>query len=70
VPGFRQRLSVKPGLTGLATVLLPRDASPRHRFAYDLVYIRRWSFGLDLRLVGMSVLISLLGRWEKRGRKI
>ncbi|MCX6027450.1 MAG: sugar transferase, partial [Chloroflexi bacterium] len=43
VPGFRRRLAVRPGLTGLATVYLPRDASPRRKFAYDLLYIRRWS---------------------------
>ena len=70
VPGFRQRLAVRPGLTGLATVYLPRDASPRRKFAYDLLYIRRWSFGLDLKLVVLSFLISVLGRWERRTRKV
>ena len=70
VPGFGERLRVRPGLTGLATVYLPRDASPRRKFAYDLLYIRRWSFGLDLRLVVLSFLISFLGRWESRTRKV
>ena len=70
VPGFRERLRVRPGLTGLATVYLPRDASPRRKFAYDLLYIRRWSFALDLKLVLLSFLISFLGRWERRTRKV
>ncbi len=70
VPGFRERLRVRPGLTGLATVYLPRDASPRRKFAYDLLYIRRWSFGLDLKLVALSFFISFLGRWERRTRKV
>jgi len=70
VPGFRERLRVRPGLTGLATVYLPRDASPRRKFAYDLLYIRRWSFGLDLKLVVLSFFISVLGRWERRTRKV
>lgn len=70
VPGFRERLRVRPGLTGLATVYLPRDASPRRKFAYDLLYIRRWSFGLDLKLVVLSFFISFLGRWERRTRKV
>ncbi len=70
VPGFRERLAVRPGLTGLATVYVPRDASPRRKFAYDLLYIRCWSFGLDLRLVVLSFLISFLGRWERRTRKV
>jgi len=70
VPGFRERLVVRPGLTGLATVYVPRDASPRRKFAYDLLYIRRWSLGLDLKLVILSFLISFLGRWERRSRKV
>ena len=70
VPGFRERLRVRPGLTGLATVILPRDASPRRKFAYDLLYILRWSFALDLKLVVLSFLISILGRWERRTRKV
>ena len=70
VPGFRERLQVRPGLTGLATVYLPRDASPRRKFAYDRLYIRRWSFGLDLKLVVLSFFISFLGRWERRTRKV
>ena len=70
VPGFRERLRVRPGLTGLATVYLSRDASPRRKFAYDLLYIRRWSFALDLKLVVLSFLISILGRWERRTRKV
>jgi lipopolysaccharide/colanic/teichoic acid biosynthesis glycosyltransferase len=70
VPGFRERLAVRPGLTGLATVYVSRDASPRRKFAYDLLYIRRWSLGLDLKLVVLSFLISFLGRWERRTRKV
>ncbi|MCX6027047.1 MAG: sugar transferase [Chloroflexi bacterium] len=70
VPGFRERLAVRPGLSGLATVYVPRDASPRRKFAYDLLYIRRWSFGLDLKLVVLSFFISVLGRWERRTRKV
>jgi lipopolysaccharide/colanic/teichoic acid biosynthesis glycosyltransferase len=69
VPGFLERLSVRPGLTGLATIYLPRDAKPRRKFAVDLLYIRRWSFSLDLRLVALSFLISFRGRWESRSRK-
>ena len=70
VPGFRERLAVRPGLTGLAAVRLRRDTSPRRKFAYDLVYIQAWSFWLDLQLVLLSFLISFLGRWETRKRKV
>jgi lipopolysaccharide/colanic/teichoic acid biosynthesis glycosyltransferase len=70
VPGFSERLSVRPGLTGLAKIYLPRDAKPRRKFSVDLLYIRRWSFVVDMRLVALSFYISFLGRWERRGKKI
>jgi lipopolysaccharide/colanic/teichoic acid biosynthesis glycosyltransferase len=69
VPGFYRRLSVKPGLTSIATVYLPKDSSPRRKFAYDVHYIRSWSALKDLRLVLLSFWISFSGGWEKRSRK-
>lgn len=70
VPGFDERLSVRPGLTGLATVRLPKDAPPSERFALDLEYVRQPSLWLDLKLVGLSLYISFRGRWEERGSKL
>lgn len=69
IPGFRERLSVRPGLTGLATIYIPKDASPIRKFRYDLFYIRKQSFWLDLRLIVLSFWISFRGRWETRGKK-
>ena len=70
VPGFDERLSVRPGLTGLATVQLPKDAHPRERFAVDLQYVRAPSLWLDAKLVALSLWISFRGRWEDRGSKL
>ncbi len=70
VPGFRERLSVRPGLTSLATVFLAKDSSPERKFRYDLLYVRKRSLWLDLYLIGLSFWISLRGRWETRGRKV
>jgi lipopolysaccharide/colanic/teichoic acid biosynthesis glycosyltransferase len=69
-PGFALRLMVRPGLTGLATVYLPKDASSRLKFRTDLVYVRRLSFWLDLRLIGLSFWISFRGKWETRSSKV
>lgn len=69
-PGFATRLLVRPGLTGLATVYLPKDAPAELKFRTDLLYVRRLSFWLDLRLVLLSFWISFRGRWETRGRKV
>jgi len=69
VPGYEQRHSVRPGLTGLAQVYAPRDIPRKHKFRYDLLYIRRQSFLLDFKLIALSFWISLRGRWESRGKK-
>jgi lipopolysaccharide/colanic/teichoic acid biosynthesis glycosyltransferase len=69
IPDFWKRLSVRPGLTGVTTIYKPKDISPRKKFRYDLLYIRKQSFGLDLRLILMSFLISFRGKWEHRQRK-
>jgi len=70
VPGYQARHQVTPGLTGLAQVYAPRDLPRRHKFKYDLLYIRRQSFGLDLKLIALSVWISVRGKWEYRGHKL
>ena len=69
VPGFKERLAVRPGLTGIAQIFADRDTTRARKFRYDLFYIRRQSFWLDLRLVFLSFYISFLGRWEVRGNK-
>ncbi len=70
IPGFRERLLVRPGLTSPATIYIPKDAPPHRKFRYDLLYINRQSFGLDLRLIVLSFWISFRGKWESRGQKI
>ena len=69
IPGFWERLQVRPGLTGLATIYIPKDTTPFHKFRYDLHYIRKQSFWLDLRLIALSFWISFRGKWETRGKK-
>lgn len=69
VPGFATRVSVRPGLTGVAQVYAPRDLPRRHKFRYDRIYVRRRSWCLDVRLILVSFWISVHGTWEARGRK-
>ncbi len=70
IPEFWRRLSVRPGLTGLATIFRAKDIPPRKKFRYDLLYIRKQSLWLDLKLILVSFWISFRGKWENRGRKI
>jgi lipopolysaccharide/colanic/teichoic acid biosynthesis glycosyltransferase len=69
IPGYEARHRVRPGLTGLAQVFAPRDIPRRHKFKLDLLYVRRQSFWLDLKLVAVSFWISFRGTWERRGAK-
>jgi lipopolysaccharide/colanic/teichoic acid biosynthesis glycosyltransferase len=68
--GFHQRQAVRPGLTSLATIYIPKDSPAHRKFRYDLYYIRKLSFGLDLRLIALSFWISFRGKWETRQRKV
>jgi len=57
VPGFSNRLQVRPGITGLAQMLLPADnpqdaelACVQRKLAHDVYYVRELSFMLDCRI--------------------
>jgi lipopolysaccharide/colanic/teichoic acid biosynthesis glycosyltransferase len=54
LPGYRRRLEVRPGVTGLAQVQLPPDSdldSVRRKLACDLYYVGHRGPWLDLRLL-------------------
>lgn len=68
-PDFKKRFAVKPGLTGIAQVYGQYDTPPQHKLKYDLLYIKRQSFCLDLKLIFLSFYITFRGKWEHRGRK-
>ncbi|HSP05735.1 MAG TPA: sugar transferase [Acidobacteriota bacterium] len=67
---FRKRCTVTPGLTGIAQIFAPRDVPRRRKFRYDLLYIRKQSFLLDLKLIFLSFWITLRGKWETREKKL
>jgi lipopolysaccharide/colanic/teichoic acid biosynthesis glycosyltransferase len=69
VAGFERRVSVPPGLTGIAQIYAARDVSRRHKFRFDLLYVRRQSLALDMRLILVSFWITFRGAWEARGKK-
>jgi lipopolysaccharide/colanic/teichoic acid biosynthesis glycosyltransferase len=69
IPGFAERCTVPPGLTGIAQIYAPRDVSRRQKFRLDLLYVRRRSLILDLRLILLSFWITVRGAWEHRERK-
>lgn len=58
---WRQRCSVRPGLTGLAQVLYRSDCTPAQRTEADLRYVRNQGLLLDLRILA-GTLRRLTGR--------
>jgi lipopolysaccharide/colanic/teichoic acid biosynthesis glycosyltransferase len=62
LPGYRERLRTKPGVTGLAQVQLPPDtdlSSVERKLAHDLYYIRRLGPWLDFRILCCTALYAL-----------
>jgi len=70
IPGYVERTSVRPGLTGIAQIYAPRDVARRYKFMYDAVYVKRQSFVMDVRLIALSFWITFRGKWEVRGSKV
>jgi lipopolysaccharide/colanic/teichoic acid biosynthesis glycosyltransferase len=72
IPYYRDRLLVRPGITGLAQVQLPPDSdlhSVRRKLAYDLHYIQQLSLWLDLRLV-LCTVFHMAGLPFAQGRRL
>jgi lipopolysaccharide/colanic/teichoic acid biosynthesis glycosyltransferase len=73
LPAYRQRLVVRPGVTGLAQVKLPADTdldSVRRKLAHDLYYIERLSLWFDLRLLAGTALYAAGVKPQLTGRLI
>lgn len=51
IHGFRERMKVKPGLTGLAQVRGGYYLRPEEKIVYDIEYIKTRSFWLDIKIV-------------------
>jgi lipopolysaccharide/colanic/teichoic acid biosynthesis glycosyltransferase len=70
IPGFDRRHTVTPGLTGIAQIYGHSELPRRQKLRYDLIYIKKGNFGLDLRLVFVSFLVTFSGKWEERSAKL
>ena len=55
IHGFRNRLAVTPGLTGLAQVNGGYNLTPEEKVVYDMQYIKDQSLLLDLKLIFQTV---------------
>ncbi len=70
IPNYNFRHVVKPGLTGIAQIYGKYDTPPQHKLKYDLLYIKKQNFWLDLKLIFLSFLITFQGKWQSRKKKL
>lgn len=62
---YRKRLSVKPGITGLAQVFHKYDETledVKRKIKLDLLYIRKMCLWVDMRILAMTVVAVLTGK--------
>ena len=59
VHGFRERLKVKPGITGLAQVSGGYDLRPEEKIVYDIEYIKNRSLWLEIKILFKTVAVVL-----------
>lgn len=62
IPGYAERLRVKPGVTGLAQVNGSYETSAENKLKYDLAYIYNYSLFLDLRILFETIKVVLTAR--------
>ena len=70
VPGYAQRITLRPGLTGFLQVYGTRFMKLEEKFQYDIEYINQMSFWFDLKLILLSFWVTFRGKWEYTGRKV
>jgi lipopolysaccharide/colanic/teichoic acid biosynthesis glycosyltransferase len=71
LPGYTERLLVRPGVTGLAQIQLPPDSgieSVRTKLILDRCYVQNRSFWLDIRIMLGTVfyLVGFSFAWVRR----
>ncbi|WOD18544.1 undecaprenyl-phosphate glucose phosphotransferase [Paraburkholderia kirstenboschensis] len=67
VAGYINRYRIKPGITGWAQINGFRGETDRiekmeRRVEHDLYYLGHWSFALDMRIIGATIVAGLLHR--------
>ena len=63
IHGFRERLKVKPGLTGLAQITGGSSMPPEEKVVCDVDYIKNRSIWLDFNVLIKTVVVVFSGRF-------
>lgn len=69
IPGGKRRLSIRPGLAGLAQIYGSKTPALPQRTRWDLLYADRCSPLLDLWILLKSLTITSRASWDRPGPK-
>lgn len=61
IPGFKNRLVIKPGVTGWAQVNGGYNIAPREKLGLDLYYIENLSIKLDIIIIFKTIKVCITG---------
>lgn len=59
---YLKKFEVKPGITGYNQAKLRNSSTPQQRETNDLYYVDNLSFGLDLKIIAMTISMVLAAR--------
>ena len=68
IPGFSQRLMVKPGITGLAQIT-GLFLKPEEKIVYDIEYIKKRSFWFDIKILILTIGVIIRGDKSGKGQR-
>ncbi len=66
IDNYMARHFIRPGITGLSQVegyrgLIHNHQVLKNRIKFDLIYLKRWSFLLDMKIILKTVRLVLVG---------
>jgi len=65
VAGYRHRLTVRPGITGLAQIYHKYDETlfdVNRKIAYDRLYVRKQSLAVDMSILLATIRVAVIGK--------
>ena len=64
-PGYRERFTIRPGVTGLAQVSGGYATTPERKLKYDLIYMYHQTLAMDVQIVAETLRVVLTGRGSR-----